>query len=216
MIRIDRSPDGAVEVTAEVVVGVQTRTVLVPLGRTTLDVDPAGLRNAPVVVLIDPALEPFARAGAERAGRASVATAVLADARDRGRGLIEAAATAEVVIAVTVAPEGATETLVVARALGGRPLPVIPFEDRLVAGTMLEGCWIDLDVAIPAIDGAGRERARAISEGLGLFESHHVVEVDPRPGLRSSAVADASLGALAAAATGVLAGRIAAGNRRWR
>jgi hypothetical protein len=47
---------------------------------------------------------------------------------------------------------------------------------------------------------------------------HHLVEVDPRPAYDELGLdlGGAGLGQLAAAAAGVLAGRLAARNERWR
>ena len=110
--------------------------------------------------------------------------------------------------------------LVVARALEGRPLPVVPFGDAGAAprdAPRAAGC--DLDVAIPSVDGALRDRIRDAAEHLGLFADHHVVEVDPRPALGDGDrpdAADPTPWELSAAATGVLAGRLAARNRSWR
>lgn len=215
MIRTRRLPDGTAEVTGGVAVGVETRTVTVPLGPYEGDVDPAGLRNTPVVVLTSEALEPTVRAGAERAGPATVRV-VEVGAEDRlGARLLGAAESAEVLILVT-SVEAAAEVLVVVRALRGRPLPVVPFDDRAAAGRMLEGCWVDLDVAIPSVDGSRREVARRVGMEVGMFSAHHVVEVDPRAGFDELDPGASTLHELAAAAAGVLAGRIASGNRHWR
>jgi hypothetical protein len=82
---------------------------------------------------------------------------------------------------------------------------------------MLGACWVDLDVAIPSVDGDLRGRVRDAAEHLGLFADHHVVEVDPRPALDGgSDPAGRTLWELAAAATGVLAGRLVSRNRSWR
>ena len=215
MIRTHRFPDGSAEVTADVAVGVETRTVSVPLGPYPGDVDPAGLRNTPVVVLTSEGLEPTVRAGAARAGPATVLL-VQVGAGDRlGAGLLEAAESAEVLTLVT-SVESAAGALVVVRVLGGRPLPVVPFDDRASARRMLEGCWVDLDVAIPSVDGPQREEARGVGMEAGIYSAHHVVEVDPRAGLDERDPAASTLHELAAAAAGVLAGRIASGNRHWR
>jgi hypothetical protein len=215
VIRTHRFADGSAEVTADVAVGVETRTVSVPLGPYRGDVDPAGLRNTPVVVLTSEALEPTVRAGVARAGSATVLL-VRVGAGDRlGAGLLGAAESAEVLTLVT-SVDAAAEALVVVRALRGRPLPVVPFDDRAAAGRMLEGCWVDLDVAIPSIDGSRREEARRVGMDAGIFSAHHVVEVDPRAGLDERDPDAPTLHELAAAAAGVLAGRIASGNRRWR
>lgn len=215
MIRTHRLPDGSAEVTAVVAVGVETRTVGVPLGPYRGDVDPAGLRNTPVVVLTSEALEPTVRAGAARAGAATVRLVEVGAGDRLGAGLLEAAESAEVLTLVTPA-DAAAVVLVVARALRGRPLPVVPFDDRVAAVRMFEGCWVDLDVAFPSIDGSQRDEARSVGVEVGLFASHHVVEVDPRAGLGEGVPGASTLHELAAAATGVLAGRIAAGNRHWR
>ena len=215
MIRTHRLPDGSVEVTADVAVGVETRTVSVPLGPYAGDVNPAGLRNTPIVVLTSERLEPTVRAGAARAGPATVLL-VQVGAGDRlGAGLLGAAESAEVLTLVT-SVEAAAEALVVVRVLGGRPLPVVPFDDRASARRMLEGCWVDLDVAIPSVEGSQREEARRVGMEVGIFSAHHVVEVDPRAGLDELDPGASTLHELAAAAAGVLAGRIASGNRHWR
>jgi hypothetical protein len=215
VIRTHRFPDGSAEVTADVAVGVETRTVSVPLGPYRGDVDPAGLRNTPVVVLTSEALEPTVRTGAARAGSATVLL-VQVGAGDRlGAGLLGAAESGEVLTIVT-SVEAAAEALVVVRALRGRPLPVVPFDDQAVARRMLEGCWVDLDVAIPSVDAPRREEARRVGREAGIFSAHHVVEVDPRAGLDERDPDASTLHELAAAAAGVLAGRIASGNRHWR
>jgi hypothetical protein len=189
--------------------------VRVPLGPYRGDVDLAGLRDTPVVVLTSGALEPTVRAGAGRAGPAAVRLVTIGAGDWLGAGLLEATESAEVLTLVT-SVETASEALVVVRALRGRPLPVVPFDDRTAAGRMLEGCWVDLDVAIPSVDGSQREEARRVGMEAGIFSAHHVVEVDPRAGLDERDPGASTLHELAAAAAGVLAGRIASGNRRWR
>lgn len=215
MITVEPGADGVPHVVAHVTVGVRTEIVRVPLARSHGDVDPAGMRNAPVVVLTDLHLEPLVREGAERAGRALVTTIRAAD-EPLGGPLLDAAAAAEVVVLVSD-PESSGEALVVARALEGRPLPVVPLDDVEAGRAMLRGCWVDLDVAIPSVGGALRDRLREAVEGLGLLADHHVVEVDPRPALAGRRdTGDPTLSELSAAATGVLAGRLAARNRSWR
>lgn len=225
MIRaIDRRPDGSVEVVAEITAGTDTRTVRVPLGRSEIEIDPGGLRNTPVVVLSEPTLEAMVRTGAERAGHASAARVEQESGAFLGAGLLVSSLTAEVLLVVAEGSAAGT-ALVVARALGGRPLPVITFDDPVRAQAMLRSCDVDLDIAVPSVDEPVRGTIRDIAGQLGLFSSHHVVEVDPRPGLTPTmgvgvtalaSADDPSLNELTAAATGVLAGRVAAGNRRWR
>jgi hypothetical protein len=215
MISVERGADGMAEAVARVAVGVRSEVVRVPLGRRSGQVDPGGLRGAPVVVLTAGGLEPLAREGAVRAGRATVA-AVDPAGEPLGAALLDAASTAEVLTLVVEDVAAAGEALVVARALGGRPLPALPLDDPAAARAMLRACWVDLDVALPSIEGDLRRQARSIAEDLGVFAAHHVVEVDPRPGLLGFAVADRSLSELSVAATGVLAGRVAAAARSWR
>jgi len=215
VITVETDADGVPYAVARVTVGVRTDIVRVPLARSHGALDPGGMRGAPVVVLIDPRLEPLVRAGAERAGRAVVATVATSD-EPLGELLLHAARAAEVVVLPTEL-ESSGEALVVARALEGRPLPVVPFDDVEGGRAMLRGCWVDLDVSIPSVDGALRDRLREAAESLGLFTDHHVVEVDPRPALAGRrGAADPTPSELSAAATGVLAGRLAARNRSWR
>lgn len=211
-------PDGTVDAVVDVAVGVDARQVRVPLGSSQDLLEAGGLRNTPVVVLTVAALDPVVCAGAERAGRASVSRVRAEAELTLGASLLLAARTSEVLVIVGTSRTAAT-ALVVARALGGRPLPVVPLDDSEAAAALLEDCWVDLDVALPSVDGTDRVSMRRAADALGLFSRHHVVEVDPRPAFREPSSPDAphsSLTALAAAATGVLAGRIAAGNRRWR
>lgn len=217
MITVEHDPDGMAHVVARVTVGVRTEIVRVPLGHSHGEVDPGGLRSTPVVVLTRPHLEPIVRTGAERAGRAAVATIGASDEPLGGR-LLHAASTAEVVV-VVADDASAGAALVVARALEGRPLPVVPLDDEDAARAMLRGCWVDLDVAIPSVHGSLRGRIRDATEHLGLFSDHHAVEVDPRPGFGDAGrpgATDPTLWDLSAAATGVLAGRLAVRNRSWR
>ncbi|HVF08996.1 MAG TPA: hypothetical protein VNC60_10500 [Actinomycetota bacterium] len=209
-------PDGSVEVLSDIAVGIEARRVTVPLGRFAGPVDPGGLRNAPVVVLHDARVVEIVRVGVRRSGGASVAVVDLPVGSVAGAELLRAASTAEVTLVVP--PDGAAPSvLVAARALSGRPLPVVPLDDHAAAHAMLRGCDVDLDVAVPSVGGATRALIRRAADGLGLFSDHHVVEVDPRPGLaQNERAGPASLLELTAAATGVLAGRIAAENRRWR
>ena len=214
MIRAEREDDGSIVAVCEVTVGIDTRVVRLPLGRYGRQVDPGGLSNIPVVVVSTSGAVAFARAGAENAGRASV-DVVHETPEPLGARLLDGAREAEVVIAAT--PRSAVvEALTAARALGGRPLPAVPLGERDAARDMLDGCWVDLDIAVPSLEGDRRAELRRNLEDLGLFTAHHVVEVDPRPGIGDRSVATVSLSDLAAAATGVLAGRIAVGNRRWR
>lgn len=220
MIRVERTADGTVDALAEVIVGVETKTIRVPLGHVEGRIEPGGLRNMPVVVFAEPSTERVIRAGVERAGGVRAVTIAPVDAAiPLGAALIEAGGAAEVELVVGQGGDAAAHALRIARALGGRPLPVLAFEDPVAARAIVEGCEIDLDVALPSVNGPLRHRFRELAAELGLFSDHHVVEVDPRPALGdelSERVDGVPMPELAAAAVGVLAARIAAGNRRWR
>ena len=78
---------------------------------------------------------------------------------------------------------------------------------------LLDGCHVDLDLAIPRLDGERRAAVRAALTPLRLDDLHHIVEVDPRAGVGDGS--SPTLDDLGAAAAGVLAGRLAAGRRRF-
>lgn len=213
MIRVERCVDGSFESVSEVVVGVEAREVRVPLGRSVDRIDPGGLRNSPVVVFVSDGIAELVEAGAVRSGGATVRH-VEASPGPLGAAVLDAAETADVLLA-RVEPEEAADALVTVRALEGRPLPVLPFDRPDLARTMLTDCWIDLDIAIPSHGDDGRDEAWEAARALDLLATHHLVEVDPRPGLGLQGP-NVGVERLTASATGVLAGRIAAGNRRWR
>lgn len=208
MIRYERDEDGLVAV-SRVRVGTGEVELRVPLGPWTgADPAPRGLAGTPVVAILDGRAADLAVAGARRSGR--LRPDLIPTADDRGALL---RATAEVV----VLPDLSGALLAAIRALGGRPLPAIPFEDAEAVGSLFADCPVDVDVVVPAVEPA-RTRAREVALDLGLDGMHHLVEVDPRPAFAELGRPPdgASLAELAAGAVGVLAGRVAAGNRRWR
>jgi hypothetical protein len=79
----------------------------------------------------------------------------------------------------------------------------------------------DLNIPVPLLE---EETRTAIWDALRsalVEERHHLVEVDGRPALdelteRGTATAGEELQLLAVGAAGVLAGRMAAANRKWR
>ena len=125
-------------------------------------------------------------------------------------------------------------------ALGGRPIPSlrVSFADprerhRSVSHHSLtilrDVCLVPTDVPVPALeDDEQRAAVWDALRGAKLEERHQLVEVDGRPALAELAdrgieprsmgrgVDDDPVYFLAAGAAGVLAGRVAAGNRRWR
>ncbi|HWL91300.1 MAG TPA: DUF3866 family protein [Actinomycetota bacterium] len=130
--------------------------------------------------------------------------------------------------------------LMAAATLQGRPIPAlrVSFADererhRGVSHHSLtilaDVCKVDVNVPVPALDRA--EQRIAVWDALRsrkLEEVHHLVEVDGRPAieeLRTRGIDVRTMGRgigddpaffLAAGAAGILAGRMAAENRRWR
>ncbi|HXF71562.1 MAG TPA: DUF3866 family protein [Actinomycetota bacterium] len=126
-----------------------------------------------------------------------------------------------------------------AEALGGRPVAAlrVSFADprerhRGVSHHSLtilaHVALVRASVAVPALEGAEREAVWAALRGARLEERHQLVEVEGRPALDRLAEAGVTVRSmgrtaaddpaffLSAGAAGVLAGRMAAANRRWR
>ena len=130
--------------------------------------------------------------------------------------------------------------LMAAATLDGRPIPAlrVSFADergrhRGVSHHSLtilaDVCKVDVNVPVPALD--EEEQRTAVWDALRsrqLEEMHHLVEVDGRPAVEELQARDIDVETmgrgieddpaffLAAGAAGVLAGRMAAENRRWR
>lgn len=135
---------------------------------------------------------------------------------------------------------GSGNALNAAATLGGRPIAAlrVSFADtrerhRGVSHHSLtilrDVCRVPVDVPVPALkDDGQREAVWSALRSARLEVLHQLVEVDGRPALDELAarrVEVQSMGRsvdddpaffLAAGAAGVLAGRMAAGNRRWR
>ena len=135
---------------------------------------------------------------------------------------------------------GSGHAMMAARALDGQPVPAlrVSFADererhRGVSHHSLtilaDVCTVDVNVPVPALEDEGqRESVWSALRGRKLEERHHLVEVDGSPAieeLRERDVDVRSMGRgidddpaffLAAGAAGVLGGRMAAENRRWR
>jgi hypothetical protein len=210
VIRYERDGDLLVAV-AEVAVGVDAVGVRVPLGPWAGALpDPAGLRGLPVVLLGDDVPAALVMAGARRSGR--IEPLVASEGSPTPAALLRTTAESAIVSAST------PWTAMWIRGLGGRPLPALPLGDVAATAAFIDGLEVDVDIPIPNEGHAARAAARAALVGARTAIVHHVVEVDPRPafdelGLR---IDGASMSSLTAAAAGVLAGRVAAGNRRWR
>ena len=191
------------------------------------------LLQTPVVLALDPEAVPLVRAGASRAG-GDPAVIVAADPDLATLLAAVHGVAAEYVVAACSSPAAAATVARVATLRRGRPLPVLGIANgtidaasrSLLADPSLEG----LNVAVPALEDADRAQLWDSLRAERIEERHHLVEVDGRPALvalHALAAApehpDAGLStrldgvaALAAGAAGVLAGRMAAGGRRWR
>ncbi len=209
MIRWIEEPDGWFA-EAEIRVGVSRHHVRLPLGPLAAAPDPGGLRQSPVVV-VGAAYVSFAWAGAVSAGRAPSIGLLAADEEHAGSQMLRSVAGGAEIVVV---PDGGPETLTAARALDGRPVIPAPLQ----APSILDGLNVDVHIAVPSVEHPHREAIRAILAPLELERMHHLVEVDPAPAFEELRLdmQEASLDELAAGAAGVLCGRLAATNRRWR
>jgi hypothetical protein len=203
-------------VIASVHIGVTAHEFVVALGAWLpgLDdpFDAAGLASTPVLLLSDDRPAPIAIAGIERAGREPSVARLDGSAPALGLALLRShAAGAEVVI---VSPADGRH-LDLVRLLGGRAVLALPLSDRDAVRSWLGAAELDADIPIPV---GARDTVRGVIEPLHLEDVHQLVEVDPSPAFDAAAtsVQDASIAELAAGSAGVLAGRIAAGNHRWR
>jgi hypothetical protein len=185
------------------------------------------LRGMPVVVLADTALADTVRAGARRAGGAPPVIVVpLGDVAT----LLAAQEAGSEIVLVLCRGRAAGSALNTARSLGGRGLPVLglrtsaglPRVDDRTLALLADPALLDVNVPVPSIEDT-RSRA-AVWDGLrgaGVEGRHHLVEVDGVPALEELAALGLDepadrWAALAAGAAGVLAGRLVAGDRRWR
>jgi hypothetical protein len=199
-------------------VGVSTREIVVLLGSWSGANDPAGplgLASTPVVVTVDDSLAPLVEAGARRSGRVPAVAHVTGAEISLGLRLFESVRAGAGVIVIG---DGTVRHLWLARALGGRPLTALPLQHPDALASLFEGLDLDVEVPVPACAEPMRDHVRSLLAPLALERTHHLVEVDPRPAFDELGldVADADLDRLAAAAAGVLAGRLAVGNRRWQ
>lgn len=209
MIRWIEEPDGWFA-EAEIRVGVSRHHVRLPLGRLAAAPDPGGLRQSPVLV-VEAAFVSFAWAGAVRAGRSPSIGLLAADEEHAGSPMLGSVAGGAEILVV---PDGGPGTLIAARALDGRPVIPAPLQ----APSIFDGLDVDVHIAVPSGEHPHREAIRAILAPLELEGMHHLVEVDPAPAFEELGLdmREASLDELAAGAAGVLCGRLAATNRRWR
>ncbi|MEO8476955.1 MAG: hypothetical protein ABI572_07870 [Actinomycetota bacterium] len=189
------------------------------------------LLQIPIVLALDAEAVPLVRAGAARAGDGP--TVIVAVDPDLAALLTAVhGVAAEYVIAVCSSPGAAGRVVRAAVPRRGRPLPVLGisggFVDTATLALLRDPSLEELNVAVPTLEGDGRRQIWDCLRADRIEERHHLVEVDGRPALAelaelAAAPAQADLGtslegigALAAGAAGVLAGRMAATGRRWR
>jgi hypothetical protein len=183
------------------------------------------MRGMPVVLVLDPAMAHVVVAGAVRAGQ-GIVVQVLAKG-DESSLISAVSAGADVAIVSTI--EAPLDLLRRVTALGGDAIPALdvvqaggsdipgPIGRSLLANPGL----FETNVPVPVLEDP--EARRAFWEVLraeGLEARAHLVEVDGRPALDelwgwgNTGLPPTPF--LAAGAAGVLAGRMAAGDRRWR
>jgi hypothetical protein len=206
VIRYERGPDGWTA-HADVRVGVAHVPVRVDLGDLDREPDAGGLRGTPVVIVASASL-PVAHAGALRAGRSPAVLVLPAAAPTLGGQMLLAVAQG---VEIVFVEGGGAAALATARALGGTAIaPGGPG-----AEAVLRGLGVDVTVVVP--NDRAAERASLTAAGRpGVV--HHVVDADPTPAFDELGwrVDPASPDDVASAAAGVVAGRLAVGNRRWR
>jgi hypothetical protein len=178
----------------------------------------------PVVVVGDRGLLEVVLAGARRAG--SGANVVFATDPST-EGLLEARGRGADVVVLLATDPHRVGILNRVRALGGRALPALELEDRgdlpqlriSSVALLTDGALLDVNVAVPSLDDATVRRVLWDQfRDARIEERHHLVEVDGKPALTQLGV-EAPVGGwgwLAAGAAGVLAGRLAAADRRWQ
>jgi hypothetical protein len=209
--------DAVVAASNTIQVGVVDIEALALLGPRPLgSPDPAGplgLAATPVVVLSDPRWSGLTVAGITRAGRSPVTAVVDSSMPALGLRMLEAVTDGAEVVVIE---GGAGPQLSAARLLGGRPLAALPEPADVV--DYFTGCRYDVHVPVPGVVEPLRSRIAGALRPLELEDRHHLVEVDPTPAFDEAGVTvdGAPVDALTAAAAGVLAGRLAVGNRRWR
>jgi hypothetical protein len=165
-----------------------------------------------VIVLTDPSQVDVVTARVTRAG--GVAPRMIAWS---GPTEVPAALEAGGVVLLTCRPDEARSAVHALIDVGARPIPTLGIDGdatapRLSPSTralLADPGLSDLEVPVPAVaDDDTRRRLWDQLREIGAENRHHLVEVDGGP--------EGGWASLAAGAAGVLAGRRAAGDRRWR
>src|SRR3954453_23777696 len=172
---------------------------------------PLGLAATPVVLLPEASVAPIARAGIERAGRGASVASFDGPTEALGLELLSATSSGTEVVIVDRAVARHVDPV---RIPGGRAVVALPGPGPNEAKAWLAEADLDAELPIPTVDNA----AWAAIAALGLEATHQLRHRDPAPAFDEAGmrIAGAIPTALTAGAAGVLAGRIAARNRRWR
>ena len=205
--------DDVVAVSATIAVGVVDRDETALLGPWAADGPdpggPLGLASTPVVLLSGASTIDVALAGVARAGRDPQVAILEAGAPDLGLAVLATVGAGTEVVVLTEA-EGRHIDLV--RILGGRAVVALPASDATTISAWFGDAELGADIPLPTTDA----QASADIASLGLEAVHQLVQVDPSPALDRARVGAMRFSLLTVAAAGILAGRIAVGNRRWR
>jgi hypothetical protein len=215
VIRYERLASGDLVAHARVPVGIDDVDLTVPLGPWfPSEPDPAGLAMAPVVALPDPRWSDVVRRAALLAG--GYPTVLLLGAADPflgGQLLVAVSERVEIVIV----EGGGADALRATRGLAGRPILSLPLERPDLLAAILADLEVDVHLPVPRWDAEEGSSYARMLRPLGAEARHQLVDVDPRPGLAAANIDhEAPPEAVAAVAAGILAGRLAAGNRRRR
>jgi hypothetical protein len=132
---------------------------------------------------------------------------------------------AEFVVARCEGIDASIQTAFVLSQAGARVVPALgirgpakaPSLDVATIALLTEDRLRDLNVAVPVLEDGPRAALWDSLRTVRVEECHHLVEVDGRPAPDAAGAPIASTpSVLAIGATGVLVGRMAAANRRWR
>jgi hypothetical protein len=205
--------DEVIAAAATVPIGVDDHALTAMLGPWPANrpdpAGPLGLASAPVILLPVPSLETVAAAGADRAGREPAIALLSASTAQLGLELLAATSSGAEVVVLS---EATGRHVDLVRIVGGRAVVALAFPDAAAATAWLGDAELDADLPVPTgDDGWLRDVAT-----LGLESMHQLVQVDPTIAIDPTRTASGKSAAGAAAAAGMLAGRIAAGTRRWR
>ncbi len=205
--------DDVIAASATIAVGIVDRDEIALLGPWPSDggdpAGPLGLASTPVILLPDPSTIDVALAGVTRAGRGPAVAQLEATTHGLGLALLAAGGAGAEVVVLTEA-DGSHVDLV--RIVGGRAVVALMTSDTQAIAAWFRGTELGADIPLPITEAD----ASAEIASFGLEAIHQLIQVDPMPALDEATVTAPTFGVSTAAAAGVLAGRIAAGNRRWR